>query len=43
MRHKVEAKPKGTMIKQEIQVGMVGQEMPALIYEMIVLYNPPRA
>ncbi len=39
----VEAKPKGTMIKQEIQVGMVGQEMPALIYEMIVLYNPPRA
>ncbi len=38
----VEAKPKGTMIKQEIQVGIVGQETPALLYEMIVLYNPPR-
>lgn len=38
----VEAKPKGTMVKQEIQVGVVGQEAPALIYEMIVLYNPPR-
>ena len=37
-----EAKPKGTMIKQEVQVGIVGQEVPALIYEMIVLYNPPR-
>ena len=38
----VEAKPKGTMMKQEIQVGIVGQETPALLYEMIVLYNPPR-
>jgi acyl dehydratase len=38
----VEAKPKGTMVKQEIQVGIVGQETPALLYEMIVLYNPPR-
>ena len=36
-------KPKGTMLKQEIQVGIVGQEVPAIIYEMIVLYNPPRA
>ena len=38
----VEAKPKGTMITQEIQVGIVGQETPALVYEMVVLYNPPR-
>jgi acyl dehydratase len=38
----VEAKPKGTMVKQEIVVGIVGQETPALLYEMIVLYNPPR-
>lgn len=38
----VEPKPKGTMITQEIQVGIVGQETPALLYEMIVLYNPPR-
>lgn len=38
-----EPKPKGTMLKNEIQVGIVGQEVPALIYEMIVLYNPPRA
>ncbi len=38
----VEAKPKGTLVTQEIQVGIVGQETPALIYEMVVLYNPPR-
>jgi len=38
----VDPKPKGTMIKQEVQVGIVGQEVPAIIYEMIVLYNPPR-
>jgi acyl dehydratase len=38
----VEAKPKGTMVTTEIQVGIVGQETPALIYEMLVLYNPPR-
>ena len=38
----VEAKPKGTMIKQEIQVGIAGSESTALVYEMIVLYNPPR-
>jgi len=38
----VEAKPKGTMVTQEITVGIVGQETPALLYEMIVLYNPPR-
>lgn len=38
----VEAKPAGTMVTQEIQVAAVGQDKPALIYEMIVLYNPPR-
>src|SRR5512147_387150 len=38
----VEAKPKGTLVSQEIQVGIVGQETPALLYEMVVLYNPPR-
>jgi len=38
----VEAKPKGTLVTQEIQVGIVGQETPALLYEMVVLYNPPR-
>ncbi len=38
----VEGKPKGTMIKNEIVVGIAGQDTPALIYEMIVLYNPPR-
>jgi acyl dehydratase len=39
----VEAKPKGTMIKQEVQVGLVGNAVPAIVYEMIVLYNPPRS
>ena len=38
----VEARPKGTLVSQEIQVGIVGQETPALLYEMVVLYNPPR-
>jgi len=38
----VEPKPKGTMITQEIQVNVVGQETPAIIYEMVVLYHPPR-
>jgi acyl dehydratase len=38
----VEAKPKGTLVANEIQVGIVGQETPALLYEMVVLYNPPR-
>jgi acyl dehydratase len=37
----VEAKPKGTQVTQEIQVHVVGQERPALIYEMVVLYHPP--
>jgi acyl dehydratase len=36
-----EAKPKGTQITQEIQVHVVGDEKPALIYEMVVLYHPP--
>lgn len=38
----VEVKPKGTMLTNEIEVGIVGSETPALIYEMLVLYNPPR-
>ncbi len=37
-----EAKPKGTMITNEIEVGIEGQTTPALVYEMVVLYNPPR-
>jgi acyl dehydratase len=38
----VDGKPKGTMLTNEIEVGIVGQETPALVYEMLVLYNPPR-
>jgi acyl dehydratase len=37
----VDAKPKGTQVTQEIQVHVVGQDRPALIYEMVVLYHPP--
>ena len=37
----VEAHPKGTQVTQEIQVNVVGQDRPALIYEMVVLYHPP--
>src|SRR5215467_12620164 len=35
----VEAHPKGTQVTQEIQVNVVGQDRPALIYEMVVLYH----
>jgi len=37
----VEAKPKGTQITQEINVHVAGEDRPALIYEMVVLYHPP--
>jgi acyl dehydratase len=37
----VEAKPKGTQITQEINVHVVGNDKPALIYVMLVLYHPP--
>jgi acyl dehydratase len=36
----VETKPKGTQVTQEVQVHVVGQDKPALIYEMVVLYHP---
>ena len=36
----VDGRPQGTQVKQEIQVQVVGQERPALIYEMLVLYHP---
>lgn len=35
-----ETHPKGTQVTQEIQVNVVGQDRPALIYEMVVLYHP---
>jgi acyl dehydratase len=38
----VEAKPKGTQVKTEVAVHVVGQERPALLYLMITLYHPPR-
>ena len=37
----VEAHPKGTQVTQDVQVHVVGQDRPALIYEMVVLYHPP--
>jgi acyl dehydratase len=36
----VEARPKGTQVTQEINVHVVGDETPALVYEMVVLYHP---
>jgi acyl dehydratase len=38
----VEASPKGTRVVREIAVHVVGQEKPALLYSMILLYQPPR-
>jgi acyl dehydratase len=37
----VEAKPKGTQVTTEIAVHVAGQERPALLYTMLVLYHPP--
>ncbi len=37
----VEAKPKGTQVTQEINVHVVGNDKPALIYVMLLLYHPP--
>jgi hypothetical protein len=39
----VEATPKGTRLVREIAIHVVGQERPALLYHMILLYQPPRA
>ncbi len=39
----VEAGPKGTRIEREIAVHVVGNERPAILYRMIVLYQPPRS
>jgi hypothetical protein len=37
----VEGKPKGTQVTNEIAVHVVGDERPALLYTMLVLYHPP--
>ncbi len=39
----VEAIPKGTRIMREIAVHVVGSDRPALLYQMILLYQPPRS
>lgn len=38
----VEQKPKGVQVTQELAVHVVGSDKPALLYTMIVLYQPPR-
>ena len=37
----VEPKPKGTQVTQEIAVHVVGNDRPAILYTMLVLYQPP--
>ncbi len=37
-----EKKSAGTQLTTEIQVNVVGQERPSLIYTMLLLYHPPR-
>ncbi|MBI4514394.1 MAG: MaoC family dehydratase [Deltaproteobacteria bacterium] len=37
----VEAKPKGTQLTQEIAVHVAGNDRPALLYTMLLLYHPP--
>ncbi len=39
----VDGTPKGTRLVQEIAVHVEGQDRPALIYDMILLYQPPRS
>ncbi|MBL8633120.1 MAG: MaoC family dehydratase [Myxococcales bacterium] len=36
----VDAKPKGTLITEEIEIAVVGQERPALTYTMLMLFQP---
>ena len=38
----VEATLKGTRVVREIAVHVVGNDKPALLYSMILLYQPPR-
>jgi acyl dehydratase len=38
---RVEAKPRGTMLTREIEVGVVGDDRPAVLYAMQVLYMGP--
>ena len=38
----VEAAEKGTRLVREIAVAVVGSERPALLYQMIILYQPKR-
>jgi len=38
----VEAKPKGTQTTTEIAVHVVGDDRPALLYTMLLLYHPKR-
>jgi hypothetical protein len=37
----VDARPKGTQVTQEIAVHVVGNDRPAILYTMLVLYQPP--
>jgi acyl dehydratase len=38
----VEAAPKGTRVEREIAIHVVGSERPALLYRMILLFQPKR-
>jgi len=38
----VEAVPKGTRVEREIAIHAVGNDRPALLYSMILLFQPPR-
>ena len=39
----VQATPKGTRVVREIAVHVAGSEKPAILYQMILLYQPKRA
>lgn len=36
----IEAKPKGTLVTEEIEIAVVGMERPALTYTMLMLFQP---
>lgn len=38
---RVEARKHGTLVVRENEIGIVGQEKPALIYTSLTLYHPP--
>ena len=38
----VRAKPKGTLLTQEVEIRVEGADRPAMLYEQLTMYAPPQ-